>query len=72
MDFMIELPRTYKNHDSILVDVNRLTESSHFLAMKVLDSVDKLVRLYIRDIIGLHGILVSIVSNKDPQFTSRF
>lgn len=51
MDFVTWLPRTRKNHDSIWVVVDRLTKSSHFLSMKVSDSVDQLTRLYIRKVI---------------------
>lgn len=72
MDFMMGLSKTRKNHDSIWVVVDRLTKSLHFLAMKVFDSVDHLARLYVREIVKLHGIPVSIVLDRDPQFTSRF
>ena len=52
--------------------VDRLTKSVHFLPMKNSDSIEKLVELYVKEIVRLHGTPVSIVSNIDPQFTSRF
>ena len=52
--------------------VDRLTKSVHFLPMKNSDSIEKLVELYVKEIVRLHGTPVSIVSNRDPQFTSRF
>jgi len=59
-------------NDTIWVIVDRLTKSAHFLPMKVGQPVSKLVQLYINEIIRLHGTAVSIVSDRDPRFTSRF
>ena len=52
--------------------VDRLTKSAHFLSMKVNFSMDRLPSLYIKEIVRMHGVLVSIVSDRDPRFTSRF
>ena len=52
--------------------VDRLTKSAHFLPINVEDSLEKLAQLYVDEIVRLHGVLVSIVSNRDPRFTSRF
>ena len=52
--------------------VDRLTKSAHFLPMKNSDSVEKLAELYVKEIVRLHGMLISIVSDRDPRFTSRF
>lgn len=54
-----------------LVVVDRLTKSAHFLATRSSDYVDKLARLYVKEVLRIHGILVSIVSNRDLRFTSR-
>jgi len=51
--------------------VDRLTKSSLFLPMKLGDSVEKLAQLYIKEVVRLHGVPVSIVSDRDPWFTSR-
>ena len=59
-------------HDTIWVIVDRLTKSAHFLPSRNSDSLDKLTQLYVREIIRLHGMPVSIVSDRDPRFTSRF
>ena len=52
--------------------MDRLTKSAHFLPMKVTDSLEKLGQLYIQEIVRLHGVPVTIVSDRDPRFTSRF
>ena len=49
-----------------------MTKSAHFLPINVEDSLEKLAQLYVDEIVRLHGVLVSIVSNRDPRFTSRF
>ena len=51
--------------------VDRLTNSSHFLPINVEDSLEKLAQLYVDEIVRLHGVPVSIVSDRDPKFTSR-
>ena len=72
MDFVVGLPRCWSGHDTIWVIVGRLTKSTHFLPIRNSDSLDKLAQLYVREIIRLHGTPVSIVSDRDPRFTSRF
>ena len=72
MDFVVGLPRCRSGHDTIWVIVDRLTKSSHFLPIRNSDSLDKLAQLYVKEIIRLHETPVSIVSDRDPRFTSRF
>ncbi|KAJ8771147.1 hypothetical protein K2173_023472 [Erythroxylum novogranatense] len=72
MDFVIGLPRTLKGHDSIWVIVDRLTKSSHFIAVKTTYSAAQLAQLYVDIIVKYHGVPVSIVSDRGTQFTSRF
>ena len=72
MDFVIGLPRTWRQHDAIWVIVYRLTKSAHFLPVSNDDPLDKLAQLYVEEIVRLHGLLISIVSDRDPRFTSRF
>ena len=72
MDFMVGLPMTRRKHDSVWVVVNQLTKSTHFLPARTDYSLDKLAELYIKKIVRLHGIPVSIISDRDPRFTSRF
>jgi hypothetical protein len=71
MDFVSGLPRGKRGSDAIWVIVDRLTKSALFLAMKMTDSVEKLAKLYVDEVVRLHGVPVSIVSDRDPRFTSR-
>ena len=72
MDFVIDLPRTQISHDAIWVIVDKLTKSTHFLAIRNTFSQERLARLYNDEVIKLHGVPVTIVSDRDPRFTSRF
>ncbi|KAH0655152.1 hypothetical protein KY285_030034 [Solanum tuberosum] len=72
MDFITGLPRTRRQHDSIWVIVDRVTKSSHFLAVKTTDSAEDYAKLYINEIVRLHGVPLSIISDRGPQFTSHF
>ncbi|GKA22969.1 putative reverse transcriptase domain-containing protein [Tanacetum coccineum] len=72
MDFITKLPRTKSGHDTIWVIVDRLTKSAHFLAIREDYSMEKLARLYSDEIVARHGVPVSIISDRDGQFTSRF
>ncbi|GKD00178.1 putative reverse transcriptase domain-containing protein, partial [Tanacetum coccineum] len=72
MDFITKLPRSKSGHDTIWVIVDRLTNSAYFLATREDYSMDKLARLYIDEIVARHGVLVSIISDRDGRFTSRF
>ncbi|KAL0336687.1 UNVERIFIED_CONTAM: hypothetical protein Sradi_4880600 [Sesamum radiatum] len=66
IDFVIGLSRTLRKHDTIWVIVDRLTKSVHFLPIRLGDSLDKLAELYVSEIVRLHGVPVSIVSDRDP------
>ena len=72
MDFVVGLPRTIQKFDSIWVIVDRLTKSAHFLPINIRYSLEKLTELYIKEIVRLNGISSSIVSDRDPRFTSKF
>src|SRR4051812_35744160 len=72
MDFVSGLPRTVKNYEANWVIVDRLTKSAHFLPMRMDYPMEKLAQLYIEKIVSLHGIPSSIVSDRDPRFTSKF
>ena len=72
MDFIIGLPRTSKHHDVICVIVDRLTKAAHFLAVKVTFTAKQLANLYIKEVVRLHGIPVTIVSDHDTKFVSKF
>jgi hypothetical protein len=70
-DFMTGLPRGRKGNDAIWMVVDRLTKSVLFFPMKITDSVVKLTKLYVNEVIKLYGVPVSIISDRDPRFTSR-
>ncbi|KAJ9536428.1 hypothetical protein OSB04_un000386 [Centaurea solstitialis] len=72
MDFVTKLPKTKKGHDSIWVIVDRLTKSAHFLPIKESFSIDRLAQLYVDEIVMRHGVPISIISDRDSRFTSRF
>ncbi|GJU02403.1 putative reverse transcriptase domain-containing protein [Tanacetum coccineum] len=72
MDFIVRLPRTPSGYDSIWVIVDRLTKSAHFLPVKTTDSMEKLTQLYLKEIICRHGVPISIISDRDIKFASRF
>ncbi|WMV55641.1 hypothetical protein MTR67_049026 [Solanum verrucosum] len=66
------LPRTRRQHNSIWVIVDRVTKSSRFLAVKTIDSAEDYAMLYINEIVRLHGVPLSIISDRGPHFTSHF
>nr|GEX05344.1 reverse transcriptase domain-containing protein [Tanacetum cinerariifolium] len=72
MDFVSKLPKTSKGHDTIWVIVDRLTKSTHFILTRATDSMETLTRFYIKEIISRHGVLISVISERDSHFTSRF
>ncbi|WRX17141.1 Reverse transcriptase domain - like 10 [Theobroma cacao] len=72
MDFELGLSWTQSGKDAIWVIVDRFTKSAHFVAIHSTYSIEKLAKLYIDEVVRLHGVIVSIVSNRDPRFTSRF
>ena len=72
MDFVTGFPRTKRGHDVIWVIVDRLTKLAHFIATNNTYSLERYAQLYVVEIVRLHGAPVSIVSDRDPRFTSRF
>ncbi|GKA21013.1 reverse transcriptase domain-containing protein [Tanacetum coccineum] len=72
MDFVIKLPKTSSGHDTIWVIIVRLTKSAHFIPARATDSMETLTRLYIKELVSRHGVPISIISDHDSHFTSRF
>ncbi|KAL0546488.1 hypothetical protein IC582_016398 [Cucumis melo] len=72
MDFITGLPRTLRGFTVIWVVVDRLTKSAHFVPGKSTDTASKWAQLYMSEIVRLHGVPVSIVSDRDARFTSKF
>ncbi|GJU85144.1 putative reverse transcriptase domain-containing protein, partial [Tanacetum coccineum] len=85
MNFVTKFPRTSSGHDTIWVIVDRLTKSAHFLPMREDYKMERLARLYLNEIVARHGVPtwcqfffarhgvpISIISDHDSRFTSRF
>ncbi|KAD2805660.1 hypothetical protein E3N88_39037 [Mikania micrantha] len=72
MDFITKLPRTPSGCDTIWVIVDRLTKSAHFLAIKENDKMERLARIYVKEVVSRHGVPISIISDRDARFTSNF
>ncbi|GJQ96090.1 putative reverse transcriptase domain-containing protein [Tanacetum coccineum] len=72
MDFVTKLPRTANGYDAFWVIVDRLAKSAHFLAIRETDLIDKLARLYIKEVVTRHGVPVSIIYDRDPRYSSHF
>ncbi|TYK27277.1 polyprotein [Cucumis melo var. makuwa] len=72
MDFLFGLPRTSSGHDGIWVIVDILTKMARFIPIKATSTLDQLARLYVDKIVSQYGVPVSIVSDRDPRFTSKF
>ena len=72
MYFITKLPHTMLWVDSIRVIVNSLIKSTHFIPIQERIYVKKLADVYIQEVVERHGVPVSVVSNRDVQFTSSF
>nr|GEU97754.1 hypothetical protein [Tanacetum cinerariifolium] len=72
MDFVTKLPRTATRQDTIWVIVDRLTKSAYFMPMREDDTLEKLTRQYLKEVVARHGVPVLIILNCDGRFTSHF
>ncbi|GJS46996.1 putative reverse transcriptase domain-containing protein [Tanacetum coccineum] len=72
MDFVTKLPKTTSGQDTIWVIIDRLSKSAHFLPMKETDTMEKLMRQYLKEVVSRHGVPISIISDRDSKFTSHF
>ncbi|GJX65724.1 putative reverse transcriptase domain-containing protein [Tanacetum coccineum] len=72
MDFVTKLPKTSQGYDTIWVIVDRLTKSAIFTPMRETDPLDKLARMYLKEVVTRHGIPVSIICDRYPRFASNF
>nr|GFA67813.1 reverse transcriptase domain-containing protein [Tanacetum cinerariifolium] len=68
----IEYQKPSAGHDTIWVIVNRLTKSAHFLPMREDDTLEKLTRQYLKEVVSRHEVPVSIILDRDGRFTSNF
>ncbi|GKC01791.1 putative reverse transcriptase domain-containing protein [Tanacetum coccineum] len=72
MDFVTKLPKSLQGHGTIWVIVDRLTKSAIFTPMRETDSIEKLARMYLKEVVTRHGIPVLIICDRDPRFASNF
>ena len=72
MDFITGLPRTSKQHDSIMVVVDKITKDAHFIPLKTTHKAVDVVDIFLKEVARLHEIPKTIVFDRDPKFTSNF
>ena len=72
MDFLNHLPQTPQRHDVVWVIVDRLMKLAHFLPVRMTFTLERFCRLYVREVVRLHGVPVSIMSDRNPRFTVHF
>ena len=72
MDCITSFPRTYRQHDSIMVVMDKLTKVAHFIPVKTTYSASDATQVFIRDIVRFHGVPKNIVSDRDVKFNSKF
>ena len=72
MDFIIGFPMNWRQHDSIMVVVDKLTKETHLIPIKSTYKTDSIAKIFMMDIFKLHGFPKAIVSDRDPKFTSNF
>jgi hypothetical protein len=72
MDFIVGLPLMTRRHDSIFVVVDTLTKSAHFIPIHMMYQAPNIARVFISEIVRLHGMPKRIISNRGLVFTRRF
>ena len=72
IDFITGLSMTWRQHDSIMVMVDKLTKVAHFIPVKSTYKADDIVNIFMKEIFKLHGLSKAIVSDRDVKFTSNF
>ena len=70
IDFIIGLPMTMRQHDSIMVVVENLTKETHFILVNSTYKADSIAKIFMKEIFKLHGFPKAIVSDRDVKFTS--
>ena len=72
LDFITGLPRKHKQNDSIMVVVDKLSKSTHFISVKSTHKEVDIAGIFLKQIFRLHGVPKVVISNRDVKFTSNF
>ena len=72
MEFITGFPMTWRQHDSIMVVVDKLKKETHFISVKSTHKIDDVAKIFMKEILKLHGFPKAIVSDRDPKLTSNF
>ena len=72
MDFITGFPMTVKKYDSIMVVVDKLSKSAHFIPVKSTYTTDAIAKIFMKTFFRLHRLPKAIISDRDTKFTSNF
>ncbi|GKE68318.1 putative reverse transcriptase domain-containing protein [Tanacetum coccineum] len=72
IDFITKLPKSSQGYDTIWVIVDRLTKSAIFVPVRETDPMEKLARMYLKEVVTRHGIPLLIICDRNPRFASNF
>ena len=72
MDFIIGFPLIKKQHDSIMVVVDKLSKSAHFIPVNSTYKIVNVAEIFLKEIFRLHGVLKMVIFDRDVKFTSKF